>query len=468
LNGRNLLIFYSDQHRADVLPSAGNLVIEAPHLGALADESFVFSRAYCAQPVCTPARASLLTGLWPHHHGAATNNAPLPPDVRTLAEYLPDSYATAHVGKWHLGDELNPQHGFREWRSIEDGYAAHYSIPEDRTRVSDYHRFLARAGFPPDCQGHGGKPAHFSRTFAAGLAEPYTKAAFVASEAARFLRERRDGQPFFLSISTLEPHPPTFGPLNGLHDPAAIPVGSAFGVPVDSGASRHNRRRAERVRTEGYHNHPLGTEAEWRRLRANYYGLVTLVDRAFGTVLEALEASGQAENTVVVYTSDHGDMLGDHGLVQKGVFYEEAIRVPLLVRVPWLSSKRADVRAPISQVDLAPTFLELLELTPPGRVDGHSRAGWLRSGSPPAENEVVVEWTESRDHAEDGRSLITASGWKLNLYRDDVPELYDLNDDPTELNNLANGPAHRGRVLDLADRLKRWQLAQGDPLPLAV
>lgn len=460
----NLLLLWSDQHRADVMPGPENTVLRAPHLARLTAESFEFRRAYCTSPVCTPSRGSILTGMWPHHHGALTNNVPLRPDAHTLAEGLPADYRTAYFGKWHLGDELRPQHGFSEWRSLEDDYRKYYSDPADRARRSDYHEFLMRAGFPPDEPDTLGHSPVFSRTFTAALAEPFTKASFLAGEAERFLAARRDGQPFVLSVNTLEPHPPTFGPLNGLHDPAAVPVGPAFVQPVGADASRHHRRRAERLQRNGYKNHPVATVDDWRRLRANYYGLVTLVDTMVGRVLAGLEASGQADNTIVVYTSDHGDMLGDHGLAQKGVFYEEAVRVPLLIRVPWLERSSVRVEAPFSQVDLAATLRDLMGFAPPNDGDGQSRASELGGLAP---RDAFVMWTDRADPDDDGRSVITADGWKLNLFRHDEPELYHLATDPGELRNLGRDPAHHARVAELADRIRQWQRSQADPLELA-
>jgi len=459
----NLLLLWSDQHRADVMPGPENTVIRAPNLARLTAESFDFRHTYCTSPVCTPSRGSILTGLWPHHHGAITNNRPLRRDVRTIAEGLPADYATGYFGKWHLGDELRPQHGFDAWRSLDDEYREYYSDPADRRRRSDYHHFLVREGFPPDEPDPFGDGPVFSRNFAAALAEPFTKASFLAGEAEGFLAERRDGRPFLLSVNTLEPHPPTYGPLNRLHDPASIPTGPAFAQPVGADASRHHRQRAEKTRQQGYKHHPIATPADWRRLRANYYGLVTLVDTMVGRVLAALDASGQADNTIVVYTSDHGDMLGDHCLTQKGVFYEQAVRVPLLVRVPWLGRSPVRMTQPISQVDLAATLRDLMGLPPPNAGDGRSCAGEL--GRLP-ERDVVVTRTDRQNSGNDGRSLVTSDGWKLNLYHEDVPELYHLAEDPCELHNLGADAAQRGRIDELAARVRAWQQAQDDTLTL--
>lgn len=450
------------------MPGAGNRVVQAPHLARLAAESFDFRRAYCTQPLCTPSRGCMLTGLWPHHHGALGNVRPLRPDVRTLPEILPPGYSTAYFGKWHLGNEIFPQHGFREWRSIEDQYRDQYAPGFDRNARSDYHHFLLERGYPPDRIGEPGEPGEFTRNFAAGLPEPLSKAAFLASEAEKFLAGPDRKQPFVLTVSLLEPHPPTFGPLNHLYDPATITVGEAFARPVASDDSRHHQRRCELVAREGYKNHPLHTEADWRRVRANYYGLVTQVDHAVGRILAALEASGQAENTVVVYTSDHGDMLGDHALMQKGVFYEQATRVPLLIKVPWLSQSATKIDAPFSHIDLMPTLLELLGGTVPAGLDGKSWAPQLRQPATIKGEDIIVVWNDSKHPAEESRCLVTADRWKCIFYHDDSPVLFNLAEDPDELHNLARLPGHAQRIQAYAEKVRRWQQATGDSLTLVV
>jgi arylsulfatase A-like enzyme len=464
----NILFLWTDQHRGDTVPWAGNTAVKAPNFfQPFGEKSFVFQRAYVTQPVCTPSRGSLLTGFWPHNHGSINNNIKLRDDCRTIAEYLPADYATAYYGKWHLGDENNAQHGFRDWRSIEDLYREYYTNPEELKRFSDYHNFLLAHGFPPDQKGTGKDPAAvFSRTFAAALPERYTKAAFLAEEAEKFLHARRDGQPFILSVNTLEPHPPSYGPLNDHHRPDDLPMGPAFAQPVVDGA-RLVRRQYHRTNvTEGYKNHPIATLADWRRLRCNYYGLVSLVDNAFARIMRALEASGQADNTIVVYVSDHGDMCGDHCLMQKSNFYEGSVHVPLAIHVPWLSRTRVDFDTPISTVDLVPTLLDLAGIDVSGAVAGCSRAHALRDPHSWQAGNVTSEWNDVDDPSYDGRSRITADGWKLNLYRDDDPELHHLTSDPGERHNLAAHPAHRDRVRQLADELRAWQQQTKDTTPL--
>jgi arylsulfatase A-like enzyme len=464
----NLLFLWTDQHRGDFVPWAGNSALKASEFfGPLGERSFVFDRACITQPVCTPSRGSIMTGLFPHNHGSIKNNIRLDPAVQCLAEYLPADYATAYFGKWHLGDEITAQHGFKEWKGIEDIYRKYYTDPADLERFSGYHEFLLSKGFPPDelDDDIDGAPL-FSRTMSAAMPEPYTKVAYLADEAVRFLHERRDGQPFALVVNSLEPHPPIYGPLNELHDPDKMPVGPAFMREPGPEASSRVRARREDLRKNGFKNHPLETEADYRRIRANYAGVVSMVDRAYGRIIRALEESGQADKTIVVYTSDHGEMLGDHMLMKKNQFYEEAIHVPLAIHVPWLSRRRIDFSGPVSLVDLMPTMLDLLEAGVPAGIDGRSHADALRDPSSWKAKDVVVEINDPQIVAENGRCLVSNDGWKLNLWQGDAPELFDRNSDPGELTNCANDPAHQDRYRHMRDRIQSWQQETGDNVPL--
>jgi arylsulfatase A-like enzyme len=467
----NLLFLWTDQHRGDVVPWAGNSALKAPKFFTpLGEKSFLFHRTYVAQPVCTPSRGTILSGLWPHNHGAIKNNSTYRPGVRTIAEYLPQDYATAYYGKWHLGEETSAQRGFRDWRSIEDEYRRFYKNPEDLKRFSDHYKFLVERGFPPDKidTDDPTRSAIFSREMAAALPEPYTKLAFLAREAEKFLHERRDGQPFILHVNSLEPHPPTYGPLNELHDPDAMPAGPAFARKPDQRICKSATNQLQNYRTKGYKNHPISNEHDWRRLRANYYGLVSMVDNAYARVMRALEASGQADNTIVVYTSDHGDMCGDHTLMGKGYFYDASAGVPLAIHVPWLSRERIDFRSPISTVDLVPTLLDLMGIDIAGQVDGVSRAGALRDPASWKPENITVEWTDGSKFDENGRSRVAADGWKLNLYQGDGPELFDLKSDPGEIHNRYAEPAQRDRVRRMTAEIHEWQQSTRDSQPLAT
>jgi arylsulfatase A-like enzyme len=471
----NLLFILTDQQRYDSMACYGNTQIDTPNLNRLAGESVVFEHAYVTQPVCSPARASLMTGFYPHACGVTRCNVPLPADLPTLAEMLPGEYACAHMGKWHLGDEIFAQHGFERWVGSEDTYRRFYSSPELLDHLSEYHHFLAAAGFEPDAESLGQRV--YSRHMAASLEEPYTKAAFLGQQAVQYLNEIGD-RPFCLVVSYLEPHPPHTGPFNEHYDPAGLPVGPNFRCKPAANAPLLNRVMAAYYAQSEEYGIDLRSEAGWREVRARYWGNITLVDRSVGAILNALEANGLADDTIVVYTSDHGEMAGDHGILGKTVMYEEAVRVPMLLRVPALGRQGRLIPGNFSQIDLLPTLLELMGEPVPDGLQGVSRASVLVGRETLAGNPVFIQWNERDGHPMPGeaevnremrtpwRSAIAPDRWKLNLSAYDQCELYDLNADPAELTNLYDDPEQQERVKALTEMILEWQETFGDSVPL--
>ena len=201
----------------------GNDWIETPHLDALAERSFVFENAYVTQPVCTPSRASIMTGLYPQTAGTVRNGIPLKRETKTIAEMVSPEYIRAHYGKWHLGDDTAPQHGFEEWVSIEGFHPGRAFGEEHRDREADYHRFLRNNRVDPPPRGES------YETWAPGakLPEELNPAAFVGNEAVRFIREwagsGRRSRPFMLFASFLEPHLPTPARLTASTVPSRYP-----------------------------------------------------------------------------------------------------------------------------------------------------------------------------------------------------------------------------------------------------
>lgn len=230
MNKPNLVFILTDQQRFDTMGCYGNDRIQTPILNKLASESFVFEHAYVTQPVCTPSRSSIMTGLQPHTNGCTSNNIYLKPEQRTIAEMISDDYLCAYYGKWHLGDEIIPQHGFEKWVSIEDYYRRSYSQKEYRSRFSNYHHFLIENGFTPDAESpeiKDGMLGCFDRHMTARLPERFTKATFLGREAARFIRDHRQ-HPFVLYVGFLEPHEPYAGPFDEMYPPEGLPTGPHF------------------------------------------------------------------------------------------------------------------------------------------------------------------------------------------------------------------------------------------------
>ena len=464
----NLLYIFTDQQRADTLACYENRQIETPALNGLAEDSFVFENAYVSQPVCSPARATMLTGLWPHTAGVPSCNVPLAADVPTIAEMLPGDYDTAFMGKWHLGDEIFPQHGFRTWVGTEDQYRRGYSESERLAEVSDYHHFLADNGHAPDMELLGQEV--FSRHYAASLPEECTKAWYLGERASEYIRRQGD-DPFALCVSYLEPHPPHTGPLNDYYDPDSLPAGPAFMRQPPFDAPLLVRLMAAFYMQSENYGLDLRTEAGWRALMARYWGNITLVDRSVGKILKALEESGKADDTIVVFTSDHGELMGDHGILGKTLMYEESIKVPMLLRAPMVEQPPRRVGGRFSHIDLVPTLLELLGIEERAGLQGRSRVPVLQARDNLDSDDVFIEWSGADGHARAGlgeaepnqsmvhqyRTIVTSDGWKLNTYGKGQGELYELNSDPFELENLYHQDGQRGRIGELTDRIRAWQ-----------
>lgn len=512
-NRPNILFILTDQQRQDSLACYGNDWIETPNLDSIADRSFVFENAYVTQPVCTPSRASIMTGLYPHAVGLHRNNIPLPSDCPTIAERISEDYYSAYFGKWHLGNDMIQQHGFDKWISVEDFHRVRATKREYRNVEAHYNDHLRKHGIEPP-----GVNRSYENWFAsAGLTEEQTQAYFLGDSAADFIRSHPDSEtgdmPFMLYVSFFEPHPPYTGPLNDLYAPEEITVGPAFLQRPDNG-SYLNRLRADYYMAgnlnplgiDDYHD--LTAENGWRGLRAQYFANVTLVDRQVGKMLDALRDTGQLDNTIIVFTSEHGEMAGDHGMLEKRSMYEEASRVPLLIHVP--DSEPANkgeaqrIEGSVSLVDLVPTLLDLsgtseeermsmggsrarlgdgFAPTPseldPGKwpIQGKSLAPVLEGETDLSNNDVFVQWNGMGDRnlgtpeinrmaSMHWRTVITPDRWKLNLCPADQCELYDLNNDPHEMNNLYDDPAQRDRIRDMGARIRIWQSATGDEVDL--
>jgi arylsulfatase A-like enzyme len=483
----NLLFLYTDEQAFNTLAAYGNRRIDMPNLDRLAEQSVVFDQAYVTQPVCTPSRSSLLTGLYPHTTGCTENNVPLPPDLPCLPEMLPEGdYVTGHFGKWHLGDEIFAQHGFDEWVSIEDAYSKYYRDDRDRSARSSYHHFLVDNGFIPD------NGEIFGRSQAARLPEEYGKPAFLAREASRFIREHR-GSPFVLYVNFLEPHMPFFGPRDGQYEPSDMPLPANFETVPTAEQPLKTRLLRQYYQRNGHSGLPLRTAADWQRMIANYWGLCSLVDTHAGAIFDTLDECGLRDNTIVVFTSDHGDMMGAHRLLAKCTVFQEAVRVPLLLRLPG-QTRGKRVTGPVSQIDVVPTLLDLLGQPVSDRLQGRSLRVMMNSENPTSDQDVFIEWNgpnsglgadvvgqvqlpewaaeladvdEVRAAVRDPvRTVVTPDGWKLNCSPQGEHELYNLRDDPFETRNL-HGRKEYSQIIDsLAERIRRWQDRTNDAVQL--
>ena len=463
----NLLFILTDQQRHDTLGVAGNSQIRTPHLDRIARQGVMFERAYVAFPVCTPDRATLQNGLYPHTHGSWRNNVPLSANYPTLAEIVKQAhprYVAGYFGKWHLGREQYAQRGFDEFDTTEN-----YGGREPTVKRSGYYDFLVKHGIQPDDDG-----LH-SRDLANRLPKLLSKPTYLRDRAIDFIDRHRD-QPFLLYLGFLEPHafadhnwgPPFKNVNHDLYPSDQMPIPDTFYTDMDPSVSFQKQLHRVLLRHGKFPPAYPQTEAELRDTIARYWGLVTQVDEAVGHIVDHLRDLGLADDTLIVFTSEHGEMLGDHRLLSKMVTYEESIRIPLLVSGGGLPSTR--VAKPFSQIDLVPTLVDLLGCPVPSHLQGRSCAAELRGGREIPDRDVVVESTqatwEPRGNVTHTRTLLTPQGWKLTASEVGDTELYNLVDDPREQVNLARRPAHQARVHELFGRLRGWQSATEDSVKL--
>jgi arylsulfatase A-like enzyme len=466
----NLIFFLPDQQRADTIACYGGKKVHAPNLNKLASESVVFERAYVTHPVCTPSRSSLMTGTWPHINGCTRNSVALDRRFRSFAELIDDKdYRTAYMGKWHLGEDGPARRGFQQWISTEER--------------GDYTNFLVSAGLIP-----GEKNGAFSELAISNLPVELSRPKFLEKHACEFI-EKHFRDPFILVVAFVEPHSPYNGPLNDEHplreielDPTAT-LPDSDNIPLRYRLMREwQQARASRDRQRLPHQFFFGVSPdEYRSIKQRYLGLVTLVDQSIGAILGCLERFGLSDDTIVVHTSDHGDSLGAHHLFAKEVMFEEAARVPFLIRLP--GQKRGKlIPQPVSHIDLVPTLLDFLGQPEHPQCAGKSLLPVIHEEAPLPER-IFIEWAPNRTKIKKGTSLaprrmikraidestrtvISSDGWKLCLRDKDLNELYNLSDDPLETRNLYADREYASVISRYTDEIHKWQESTHDKLKI--
>jgi len=452
----NILWYCSDQQRFDTIAALGNAHINTPCLDAFARQGVAFTHAYCQSPICTPSRASFLTGMYPAAVGVTGNGNeffPRDQEDRLLPSRLAKSgYDCGLVGKLHLSSAARGVEN-----RVDDGYRYfQYSHDHRGPRIygHDYAEWVRQQGGDADelmapYQTNNYREGARIPTFG-GLYEPTTDADnmppdlhqthWCSEKSIEFIdKNRREDQPWMLSVNPFDPHPPFDAPWEYYrrYDPETLP-GAHF---ADGDLKQQQRLAAGGIDFQSEAKDP----SEWqdKKLQASYYAMIEQVDCEFGRILDHLEATGQRENTMVVFMSDHGEMLGDHGLVFKGCrFYEGLARVPLIVSWPGHFSEGVVSDALVELMDLAPTFYEAVGEQVPYYVQGKSLLPVLTGETQDHREFVRCEFYGAIDYPDQTHATMYRDRrWKLVSYHGkDLYELYDLESDPWEHENLADKP----------------------------
>ncbi len=519
----NFLLLMTDQHRADHLGCYGNKLVRTPHIDAIAASGVAFDRFYVASPICMPNRATLMTGRMPSLHGVRHNGIPLKLEATTFVERLRQSgYRTTMVGKAHLqnmtGEPANmppeeyagggPKSGAGlvpaeapgrgrydqelapRWRD-DPGHdldlpyygfeAVDLAIDHADQVEGHYTRWLRRKRNDADAL-RGEKNALPSPDYATPqawrtrLPEELYPTSYIAERTLARLEEcaADSSRPFFLKCSFPDPHHPFTPPGRywGMYDPRDIELPASWAIDRATAPPHLRWALDQRDSGKAQRNSPAlfaCSEREAREATALTYGMITMVDDAIGRILEKLKALGLAENTIVIFTADHGDYMGDHQLMLKGpMHYQALVRVPFIWREPD-GGARGRRSALGSTLDIARSVLDRAAVEPFQGLQGMSLLPFV-NGARDGRDAVLIEEEGQRvylgfDTRVRVRTLVTRRH-RLSVY-DGVEwgELYDLDSDPHELRNLWDDPASAGLRGEMSERLARAMIAHSDTHP---
>jgi len=431
----------------------GNTRLGTPNLDRLAEDGVRFERAYTCSPVCGPARSAIFTGLYPHSNGVLGNNQSPHLDIPTLGQRLKDvGIHTGYIGKWHLdGTDYfgngrcpagwDPEYWF-------DGRNYLESLPDDAAR--DLSRKMLG---PKEVAAHG-------------ITAEFTHAHRTADRARDFIAKHKD-KDFFLVVSIDEPHHPAIcpEPFVSSFDNFILPVPNADD-PLE------NKPRVQREWAEsacgGLRHSLLRKDGKALFSSPGYFACNSFCDHEVGRVIEAINAN--VPEALLVYTADHGDLFGSHGLSGKGpAMYNEVTRIPLLVRRPGQAPARSVSMAPVSHIDLVPTFLEFFHVPVPPLLQGKSLIRQFCAPETATHDAIFMEFNRYEvDHGYFGSfapiRCIFDGRYKLSVSLIDTDELYDLEKDPLEMQNLVHDPACAEIRDQLHRRLLAWMETTRDPL----
>ena len=416
----NIVFLFSDEHAGAVMGNSGHPVVRTPHLDRLSEQSYTFDNAYCNYPICTPSRLSMLTGRYPHQIGAWDLGVIPDRQYPTWGDYLTEAgYETVLCGRTHFNgtDRL---HGFSH-RLLDD-------LP----------RWCNRNGRPPRRTPDARRGSNSHVTECGPGDHEHTKYdRNVTDLAVDFLHEKAaspDDKPFLLYCGFMHPHFPLIALPEFLsqYDPDTLELPETWNEPLES---QHPIIQHHRW---AWRNDIPPPESVVRCALASYYALVSSLDAQIGRILEAIDASPLHEDTIVIYTSDHGEMAGHHGIWQKQCFYEPAVRVPLMLRLP--SDEKGRVAENVSLVDVLPTLLEIAGLEVPSDLPGESLLEIAQHQANGTTRAVLSEYHHMG--MLNAGFMLKRGNYKLCHYVGSEPQLFNVEVDPLENDDLASKPEY--------------------------
>ncbi|MEC7764113.1 MAG: choline-sulfatase [Pseudomonadota bacterium] len=441
----NILLIMADQLTAAAVACYGNPVVKTPNIDRFAEQGTLFENAYCNFPICGPSRASMLTGMLPSRVGAWDNACDFPASVPTMPYYLRElGYRTILSGKMHFcgPDQL---HGYEE-RLVTDIYPADFYWAPDWTQT----------GHLTTAAGTNMRGVVESGVAQRTLQIDYDEEVHYRSTRMLYdLARSPEDRPFFMTISYTHPHHPFTAQQEfwDLYDRDEIDMPEVPWIPVEE-RDAHAQRLYYLARMDEF---DIGDERV-RTARHAYYAMISFIDRKIGELLDTLEQTGLDQNTVVVFVSDHGEMMGERGMWYKMNFYENAVRVPMILRVPGQEGGQR-VAAPASLVDLLPTFVDFGRQDAPfdyvEEMDGANLVD-IANGIG-TDRFICAEYTS--EGTIEPCFMLVKGGYKFIWAEQDGAMLYDLNTDPNELVDLSTSPEHTHVMAEMETELhRRWDV----------
>ncbi len=470
----NILLIFTDQHRFDCLGAMGDPLIKTPNLDKLAEQGVVFDNAYCPSPVCGPSRASIFTGEYPSANGVIKNHLPFNRGKILLTDILAQQgYYNALVGKLHFIPVIG-RFGFH-YKMLHD--SPHDIYSEAELKYSEYIKYLKEG--PYKNADHEQLLHDLRESETAGtndfffwmgkniLSEEEHEASWNGREAARFIDNYQDEAPFFLNVSFFGPHHPYAipEPWSSLYDPDEIELPETFRREAENRPvfdCKKSKMREERMKWG---------ERKYRQMVASYYGYVSMIDHNIGRIMDSLQKKGVFDNTMIIFTSDHGDHIGDFGLTGKGDMYDSSAKVPFIIKPPGGLKKSVRVNKVVNNLDVFATCCDIAgydfydidqelnesnSLLPCLRenpeLDQIPGETYSIHGASPKNNQVMYR---------QGNLVLMATS------REDEPvyELYDVAQDPMELDNLFMLPDWEKESAEMKNKLDTWWRKQNSRYP---
>jgi choline-sulfatase len=457
----NIVFIITDQQRFDTVAAAGFDYMITPNLDRLVREGVCFSHMYVTSPSCAPSRASLFTGLYPHTNGVYRNDEPW---THTWVNQLADAgYRCVNVGKMHTHPFEHP-FGFHERHVVENKDRATDRLP---FYLDNWDKAFWIRGYEKPSRATYRRREDYKEQLGAfvwDLPEDLHSDNFVPEFAAMWLDRYKGTEPFFLQIGIPGPHPP-YDPTQDyidMYKDRDLPEAIRDPVAIDRQPSALKKLREQHIAVD--HDAVVHLEnptpEQMRRQREHYFANVSMIDTQVGKLIEALELRGVLEDTVIIFTSDHGDCLNDHGHSQKWTMYEPSVRVPAIVWSPGRIQSGKAVDDLVSHFDFGPTILELAGLNPPKWMEARSLLGYLQNAQTDPRKFVFSEHAGDRIlSGTEFMTMIRDERWKLvHFIETDEGQLFDLHADPTEIDDLWNCVEHEQTKRRLINEILKWRI----------